>query len=236
MNQSAKTVLKEKLAASSPCRIKLLGDSITHGVGGTGFQQNGEKITAGFARNPDGFCWAKMFKEYMKEKYGCEVENNACTGTKIEFILTHFDELVAPEDDIVLCTIGTNNRHQPFSTGAKRAKEDYMAEFYANILKLYERFKAAGKTVIFMANIPASDRNEQDGGDFWRIFHMNDVRDMYRRASELCGFPLISMYDLFLGYCRENKVTVDSLLVDGLHPSDAGYRVMFDLLLAELEI
>ena len=51
-------------------RIKLLGDSITHGVGGTGFAQSGEHIVDRFSRNPDGFCWARLFSEHMGEKYG----------------------------------------------------------------------------------------------------------------------------------------------------------------------
>ena len=51
-------------------RIKLLGDSITHGVGGTGFMQNGEGIAAGFKRNPDGYCWAGLMSDYLGEKYG----------------------------------------------------------------------------------------------------------------------------------------------------------------------
>jgi lysophospholipase L1-like esterase len=41
---------------------------------------------------------------------------------------------------------------------------------------------------------------------------------------------------LFSEYCEENNVTVDSLLSDGLHPNDKGYKVMFDLLTEALGI
>ena len=44
--------------------IKLLGDSITHGVGGSGFCQDGERIVEGYARNTKGYCWAKLLKEH----------------------------------------------------------------------------------------------------------------------------------------------------------------------------
>ena len=37
-------------------------------------------------------------------------------------------------------------------------------------------------------------------------------------------------------YCRQEKLSLDSLLADGLHPNDEGYRVMFRLLLEELGI
>lgn len=236
MNKEVAKIMSKVILAERTIRIKLLGDSITHGVGGTGFEQNGEAIVEGFARNKDGYCWAKLFKEHMERQYDCTVTNNACTGTTIEFIIDHFEQLVDVDDDIVICTIGTNNRHQCFSDVPKHTKREHMEIFYENIIKLYEKFKEVGKDVIFVANIPASAENEKDGEDFWRIFHMNDVNDLYMKASTVCGFPLISMYWSFLEYCELKGITVDSLLADGLHPNDNGYDVMFRLMLKELGI
>ena len=176
MNTKVANVFSRVILSEKTVRIKLLGDSITHGVGGTGFDQNGVPFITGFARNPNGYCWANLLKFYLESHFNCEVVNNACTGTKIEFILANFDTLVDAEDDIVICTIGTNNRHQSFKDGPKRTKQAHMAMFYEIILELSEKFKAAGKDVIFMANIPASADNEQDGPDYWRLFHMNDVK------------------------------------------------------------
>lgn len=236
MNYEAAKVFSQVILADRTVHIKLLGDSITHGVGGTGFEQDGEPIVEGWARNPKGYCWANRMKSFLESRYHCVVNNNACTGTTIEFIMKHFDTLVDPEDDIVLCTIGTNNRHQYFETGPKRTAEELKQEFYANILALYEKFQLAGKQVIFVANIPASAENEMDGDNFWRIIHMNDIEDLYQKAAFACGFPLIRLYSLFQADCSIRGVAVDSLLADGLHPNDAGYDVMFRLLLEELGI
>ena len=196
--------------------------------------QNGEPIVGDFARNPDGYCWAKQFKEHFESNYNCVVNNNACTGTTIEFISEHFDRLVNGEDDLVICTIGTNNRHQYFEAGPKHTKKEHMDAFYSNIIALYEKFRKAGKDVIFMANIPASAENEKDGENYWRLFHMNDVNDMYMKASVQCGFPFISMYNMFLEYCDLKGRSVDSYLSDGLHPNDEGYDVMFRLIMRAL--
>ena len=68
MNTKAASVFSKIILSDKKINIKLLGDSITHGVGGTGFVQNGEPIVAGFARNPDGYCWAKQFKEQKWEQ------------------------------------------------------------------------------------------------------------------------------------------------------------------------
>ena len=118
MLDCAEKIINNILKSKENVKIKLLGDSITHGVGGTGFEQDGQRITDGFARNPNGYCWAKLFKEYMEKKYNCTVINNACTGTNIQFIIERFDELVK-DDDLVICTIGTNNRHRYAKDGSK---------------------------------------------------------------------------------------------------------------------
>ena len=217
-------------------QIKLLGDSITHGVGGTGFCQNGEPIVENFSRNPDGFCWAKLFKDYAENKYGCNVINNSCKGADIEFIIKYFDELVDDEDDFVICTIGTNNRYKDKSNGFKPEREEFGTTFYNNILRLNDLFVNRKKKVLFVANIPAAPQNEQDLDTLWCILHMDDINEIYKRASKNAGFALVSMYDLFVSYTEEQDVKLDSLLRDGLHPNDEGYEVMFTILCNELGI
>lgn len=227
---------KEKMLISmlegepSGKQIKLLGDSITHGVGGSGYCQNGEHIVDRFSRNPDGFCWAKMLKERLEADFDCKVINNGCSGTDIQFIIEHFDTLVSEKDDLVICTIGTNNRHQYKNAGERRDRDEFAEEFYRNILRLHEMLVNAGKKMIFMANIPASAANERDGADYWRILHMDDINELYKRASEYAGFAFISIYDRFRSYIQEKGVELNSLLADGLHPNDEGYKLMYKII------
>ena len=234
MNMQAAAVFQKVILPDRPVHIKLLGDSITHGVGGTGFAQDGAPITKGFARNPNGYCWANLFARHMAAWYPCTVTNNACTGTTIEFILERFDELVSPDDDIVLCVIGTNNRHQFYADAPMHTREEHMRRFYAHILELAARFRRAGKDAVFAANIPASVENESSTADYARLFHMRDCRDLYLKASFACGFPLIDFYTAFLSDCERRGVPVDDLLADGLHPNDRGHETMFRLLLDEI--
>ena len=219
-----------KMDLTGGTRIKLLGDSITHGVGGDGFEQNGEHIVAEFSRNPNGYCWAKLFADYMKDKYSATVINNACTGTKIEFVLENFDTLVDRDDDLVICTIGTNNRHFYKCDGNKPEREKFLSEFYENVIKLYEAFKNKGNSFILVANIPAADANEKDAQDYWRILHMCDINETYKKAEDIYHFPFISFYDMMRDYCTANNVTLESLLEDGLHTNNRGHEVMFELI------
>ena len=236
MEYTKTDVLKNELNSKKSLRIKLLGDSITHGFGGTDYSPNEEHIADRFHRNNKGHCWANSFRDYMKEKYDCTVINNGCSGVLIEFLIKHFDELVEPEDDFIICTIGTNNRRQRFSGGPKATREAFGTRFYNNVVKLNDMFKAAGKKALFVANIPAAASNEMDKETFWRILHMDDINEIHKRASENCGFPLISLYDLFTQYCNDNNVTVESLLYDEVHPNDTGYDVMFNLLIDALKL
>jgi hypothetical protein len=150
--KDAKILFKKAIEKKRPIRIKLLGDSITHGVGGTGWAMVGEPIVEDFKRSPDSFCWAKLFRDYMKEKYDAEVINNGCTGTTIQFIIEHFETLVSADDDLVICTIGTNNRHRSKELGERPSREEWGKVFYDAVLTLDGMFKAKGKRVIFVAN------------------------------------------------------------------------------------
>ena len=229
-------IFQKYIQSGKPFRIKLLGDSITQGVGGSGFAQDGYPFIKGFARNPNGFCWANLFKEYVENKYDCSVVNNAAKGTRIEFIIENFDTLVDDSDDITICTIGTNNRHQSKGKADRKTREEFAKLFYDNVLALHNKFVQTGKEVVFMANIPAAPENEQDGENYWRILHMDDINEIYKRASEQKGFCLVSLYDLFNEHLKENKVDIHSTLKDGLHPNDVGYKIIFDLLLKEFQM
>lgn len=217
-------------------RIKLLGDSITHGMGGSGFEQNGENFVGNVRRNLNGYCWANMFKDNLESNFGCEVVNNGMSGTNVEGLIFHFEKIVDEEDDFIICMIGTNNRHQYMKTGAKKSVEEMSETFYQNILTLHNMLKKKNKKHVFMANIPAGKKNEEDGVDYWRILHMNDINDIYKRAQKTAGFEFISLYDLITAYMKEKGIEIDALLADGLHPNDKGYDVMYELIRKEFNV
>lgn len=230
-NNKAKEIFELVLKNKENPKIKLLGDSITHGVGGSGWEQNGNAIVDEFKESPDSYCWANLFRDYMKEKYNATVVNKACTGTTVDFVMDKLSVLVESDDDIIVCTIGTNNRHKYFSDGEKPLREDFLKEFQSKIKKMYSMFVDTGIPTILVANIPAAAKNELDGEDYWRILHMSDINESYKKLSAECEAAVFSLYDAFSDYCKGKGHSVDELLCDGLHPNDKGYKVMFDLII-----
>ena len=64
-----KNYFSQTLTSNKTTQIKMIGDSITQGVGGTGYLADGEAIACGFQRNNNGYCWANLFKQYIEKKY-----------------------------------------------------------------------------------------------------------------------------------------------------------------------
>ena len=220
-----KDIIAKIVLSDSIVNIKFIGDSITHGVGGTGFNQDGIEIVSGWNVNTSGVCFANMFKSYMEGKFNCNVTNFGCTGTTSQFIVTNFDNLVTENDNIVICMIGTNDRNQ--GTTAQLT-------YYNNLKIIYTKAKEKGCDIIFMSGIPASVVNETDVNNP-KDYHMEDVDNIILKLSSDLHIEYISLYQEFTKYCETKNITIDSLLnSDGLHPNDNGYAVMYKLIMQQL--
>jgi lysophospholipase L1-like esterase len=216
---SVKSVMSQLVLSSTTKKIKILGDSITHGVGGTGWAQDGALImtlgSTSWNVNTSGHCWANSLKAYFESKFNCQVSNYGCSGANSNDIVNGLSQLVSATDNIVICMIGTNDRHITTKQ-----------QFYDNLRAIYNYCNNLGIQVVFMASIPAGLASETDAVN---VYHMEDVDSVVMKAATDLGLDYISMYKLFTEYCQTREITIDSLLSDGLHPNDTGYDAMFYL-------
>ena len=227
-------------------KIKVIGDSITHGVGGTGFQQDygdGNVICiidempgsngSSFRVNTKGVCWANSFKKYIETKYPYVTVN--CWGTRgmsAHSWLTRghtennvfkncLEQLITDEDELVICMIGTNDRSQ----GAN------IEEFALNMTTVINYILGKGKKLLLMSSLPASLSNENNGTQH---FHMEDVNNLLCNFANNYNLWFVSLYNEVNKYLRNSKTSLNSILGDGLHPNDEGYDLMYKLLLEAL--
>ncbi len=207
-------------------KIVLGGDSITHGTGGTGFAQNGSLIlstgTRDYHRNPNGYCWANLFKEYIESNFNAEVINNGCTGTGTHYWNTYKTQLIPADTDIFILTIGTNDRNGSSDLGS--TKEAIFEGVYQNLSEIVEYCHSMGIHIVLCSPIPATAANEGDTGRVAHIFEMNQV---IQRVASANNMEYANLYNAIFYHLYEHGLKLETLLPDGLHPGDTMYKLMF---------
>lgn len=201
--------------------IKLVGDSITAGLQGTGYDASknggGELIANDVYSNVKGHCWANSFKNYIESKFlGVSVKNYGISGATAEFINKYKKDIIRTEDDLVIIMIGTNNRN---SLGD-------INRLYANLQSIINYCTEHNKEIILMSNIPASLTNENKQS----VMHMEDVDMIVGSVAKINKLPWISVFKLMKNYLKNTGTSLDSILSDGLHPNDMGYDIMYYLI------
>lgn len=209
--------------------IFLGGDSITHGVGGSNFAQNGEHIITvngrEWKRNPNGYCWANLFKNYIESYCNYTVTNNACTGTNIQFWGDNIDELLPAEADVFLLTVGTNNRVNTYNTAFNTFNN------YVKIIKNY--CDEINCKLIMFSPIPASAANENNENNY--PIHIFQIDNILQYICNLNNITYVDIYNELLIYYNTNTLP-NSLYADGLHPNDKLYFTIFMQYLKSLKL
>ena len=225
---SMNDIFKKLADKSSQTKITIVGDSIAQGQGGTGFNQNGDDIiTVGattWSRNPDGYCWANIFKDYIEDNYNAVVTNNACTGTDTSFLATNISTLIPSDSDIVIICYGTNNR--------KLAESDNYSTVYSTTIQDFNTIIAYCNTnsikYCICSPIPSSTADEEaTGTGTERFVHLFQINNIIKSIASTKKVEYADMYNAIKEYCYLTDTTWTSCLSDGLHPNDTGYKILF---------
>lgn len=200
--------------------IKFIGDSITAGVGGTGYNLNGDIIYGTHKINTSGHCFANNIKSYLESKFNCNVKNFGIGGITSQNIVSNLSSLISENDNIVVCMIGTNNRHE--TDGVNVLKND--------LKTIYNYVKNLGNEIIFMSSIPTTDENEI------YTYKMDDIDNAVMSVCSQLGIEYISLFKLFAEYCESRSFGMANLLSDGVHPNDNGYDALTYIILNKFGI
>lgn len=201
-------------------KIKLIGDSITQGVGGTGFEENGDVIVEDWRRNPNGYCWANLFKSYIESKYNATVINNGMKGITSHQIIYYWDDIVDPDDDIIICMIGANDRTTNDTENVTYSKE----ELYNRLNTILGKAKNNGSEIIFMVSPLCKISNETQEGI---KFHMEDVQAVVNKFCIENNLEYISLFNDSVRFFSETSESMDDYYSDGVHPNDKLYLLMY---------
>lgn len=219
---------------SETFKIVLGGDSITHGMGGTGYSQNGETIISvngtDYKRSPNSYCWGNLFKTYIEDNYNAIVINNGCSSTYSGFWNDNKTSLIPKDTDLFILSIGTNDRNESVFTGS--TKNEVLKNYYDNVKSIINYCYANNINIILVSPIPATVSNEENN-KLCNCLHINGV--IQKLASEY-KMEYVNMYNEIFYHIMENNIELSSLLPDGLHPNDEMYKLMYYKLLKCLNL
>lgn len=206
--------------------IKIIGDSITAGTKSSDYSCTGETIYGSYKVNVGTKCWANKLKTYLETNYNCTVNNYGISGLKSSDIVSHLADLIKSTDDIIICTIGKNNR---LVNGGDITLED-------DIYAIYNYVKNLGKEIIFVSCIAGTLAEETGSVGATKYFQNYDVDNIYMKVCSGLGIEYISMYKLFQDYLENNSINLSSVLdtTDQQHPTDKGYEIIYNLMLKAL--
>lgn len=142
------------------------------------------------------------------------VKNWGTSGVGTAFIYDNRDTLIQSDDDFVLIQTGGNDRLLYNDAAATRG---VMREIIKHVVGLNK------VPIIAIAN-SRSKTNEESASN--KFLFIEVVRELKAIASEY-GLEVVNNYDAFLRYLDATNKTIVDITIDGVHPNDEGYRVMY---------
>ncbi len=211
------TDIGRKIASGEITKILLLGDSITDGYGGTGY--NGSQ-SATPSTNTTGYCWANAFKKLLESKYNVTVDNCGAYGSTLVEQQEIFTNLVENGGyDLIIFLTGTNNR----------VSEHTYNQYKNKLASVIEWMKGYAE-VLVMNNIPGTA-----DGEAQQPYGMDDIANIAISVSDVPDY-YVNLYELFIEYCDVKGIDMTTLYNDWTHPNDAGYQVMFKLICSAIGV
>lgn len=218
-----KNVIGDIIRAGQAATIKFLGDSIVAGYGGTGYNPNGEAIYSTYKANDDGFCWVNEIRRYWGECFPfLTMKNWGISGFGTSEMCQNVSSLIVNGDDVIIACVGINDRAAG-TDGAWGIPKSFEAT-YRNLAVINARAEKVGAKLILISPIPTGSQ-----GDLNLERNAADIDHVFRAFAAEHSIQYISGFDLLKDYCRYVGVNIDTLFVDGLHPNDTGYAIIYRL-------
>lgn len=216
-------------------QIKLIGDSITQGVGGTGFAQDGDLIFSDGVSNTwnvntSGYCWANLFKTHVEAISDATVKNWGCRGISCMdvLVLDMLPTLIEDDDDIVIVMLGTNDR-----TDTQVPAENADLMYQMNLKAICDYIIGQGKKLILISPIPATPEGDSVSGVH---FDSNTVNMVCTSVANQVGCEYFNLSKELVNWILSTNGSYNTLYSDTLHPSDKGYELMYYLICKGLNI
>lgn len=208
---------------STATKIKLIGDSITEGVGALGHTvpttnpiifNNPNTSETYHEGDYSCRCWANYFREYVAAHYPniTSFVNAGIGGKSTRWAMAdnNYKFWVNDNEDLVFVQLGMNDRS--------------LGDFETNITNFLAYVKAHCNNMIVMIPNPTLNDNPSLNVE------VRTINDTVIRVCQKYGYFYISHYLDMLNYCQNSGTPLERLVQTdgGSHPVDEGYLFMWN--------
>ncbi len=144
---------------------------------------------------------------------------------KVAHALDRFDTAVmAKKPDWVIISFGINDSWQ--DKGPDSPARISLDKFKHHLSYFIEKIQAAQGKAILMTPNPLGIKFEH-----YRHQQLKKYKDACLRVAKKHNIEVVDAWGIFSRQSKSEKNGVDTLLMDGMHPNDAGHALMADALL-----
>lgn len=211
----------------SGIKINIIGDSITEGCGTSG---------------P-----AYAYPSLLADRTGATVRNFGVCGTRFAHQtrpseMPTFDldfvgraEEMPSDADLVLVFGGTNDfghGDAPFGTFDDRTADTFCGACHVLMRRLIERYPDA--VIVFMTPLHRADENNpKTDSRTGKTYVLEDYVRQIRKTAAYYALPVLDLWGMS-GLQPAVPFLTERYMPDGLHPNDAGHRILCDRILGFL--
>ena len=143
---------------------------------------------------------------------------------KVAHAMDRFDTAVSRyHANWVIVSFGMNDSWQDNGMqGPSRISTD---QYRDNLSYFIDQVRKNNGRPILMTTNPTGKKYEQ-----WRYDMLEKYMNITRSVAKNKKVPLVDVWDLFYKNVKNQPGGVDALLLDGMHPNDAGHKIMSDAL------
>lgn len=196
-------------------KIICVGDSITDGYGGTGY--NGSQSTQ-ISTNTNGYCWCNLFKQFVHDRYGTTVINKGMYGSTSHEQENNISNIMENDTDLYILLTGTNNRNH----------EAYFSRYEESLSRLIASLKSGNADLLVLSNIPSTKSNDEANPATTQ--QTAEIAETVCYGKEL----FMNFYIKYNEYLSNHDINNADTFYDHVHPNDLGYYIMFTILCNEI--
>lgn len=203
--------------------VGFIGDSVVEGVGSSDWSLSGEAFTCAqgeYKANVGVDCWAGKLGKFLQDNYpNTTCYNHGVGGMEVYEVGESFDDdnYIKEGTKFVFIGCGLNTRalsmpQYNIDTGTKN---------------VVNRLTAKGINFVFLTPNPVTSEPYK--------YKTGQIVQLMRQAFNKYQAPYIDIYGAFKRYVEEKGEELSTYLADGTHPNDKGYKLIYDIIMENME-